>query len=46
MQIILLRSYPAMLDVAKTILIKERCFDVRSKCLSIEEMLGIIPGTK
>lgn len=39
-------AYPAMLDVAKTILMKERCFDVRSKCLSIEEILGIIPGTK
>ena len=39
-------AYPAMLDVAKTILENERCFDVRSKCLSIKEILEMIPGTK
>jgi phosphoenolpyruvate phosphomutase / 2-hydroxyethylphosphonate cytidylyltransferase len=39
-------AYPAMLDVAKTILEKERCFDVRTKCLSIKEILEMIPGTK
>jgi len=39
-------AYPAMLDVAKTILENERCFDVRPKCLSIKEILEIIPGTK
>lgn len=39
-------AYPAMLEVAKTILINERCYDVRSKCLSITEILEMIPGTK
>ena len=39
-------AYPAMLDVAKTILENERCFDVRPKCLSIKEILEMIPGTK
>ena len=39
-------AYPAMLDVAKTILEKDRCFDVRPKCLSIKEILEMIPGTK
>lgn len=39
-------AYPAMLDVAKTILENERCFDVRSKCLSIKQILEMIPGTK
>ena len=39
-------AYPAMLDVAKTILVNERCFDVRPKCLSIKEILEMIPGTK
>lgn len=38
-------AYPAMLDVAKTILLKERCFDVRPKCPPIEEIIKIIPGT-
>ena len=39
-------AYPAMLEVAKTILENERCFDVRPNCLSIKEILEIIPGTK
>lgn len=39
-------AYPAMVDVAKTILINERCFDVRPQCLSIKEILEMIPGTK
>jgi len=39
-------SYPAMLDVATTILENERCFDVRPKCLSIKQILEMIPGTK
>jgi len=39
-------AYPAMLEVAKTILKNERCFDVRQKCLSIKDILEIIPGTK
>lgn len=38
-------AYPAMLDVAKTILVNERCYDVRPKCLSIKEILEMIPGT-
>ena len=39
-------AYPAMLNVATTILENERCFDVRPKCMSIKEILEIIPGTK
>ena len=39
-------AYPAMLRVAKTILENDRCFDVRSDCLSIKEILEMIPGTK
>ena len=39
-------AYPAMYNVAKTILINERCFDVRPHCLSIKEILEMIPGTK
>lgn len=39
-------AYPAMLKVAKTILENDRCFDVRADCLSIKEILEMIPGTK
>jgi phosphoenolpyruvate phosphomutase / 2-hydroxyethylphosphonate cytidylyltransferase len=39
-------AYPAMIDVATTILEKERCFDVRPKCMSITQILEMIPGTK
>lgn len=39
-------AYPAMLDVATIILENERCYDVRSKCMSIKQILEIIPGTK
>ena len=39
-------AYPAMLEVAKTILLNERCYDVRPNCLSIKEILEMIPGTK
>ena len=39
-------AYPAMLDVATSILENERCFDVRPKCLSIKQILEMIPGTK
>lgn len=39
-------AYLAMLDVATTILENERCFDVRPKCLSIKQILEMIPGTK
>ena len=39
-------AYPAMLDAATTILKNERCFDVRPKCMSIKQILEMIPGTK
>lgn len=39
-------AYPAMLDVAKTILINERSFEARPDCMSIKEILEMIPGTK
>lgn len=39
-------AYPAMHDVAKTILINERSFEVREKCLSIKQILDMIPGTR
>lgn len=39
-------AYPAMLDVATAILENERCFDVRPKCISIKQILEMIPGTK
>ncbi len=43
----LLRSaYPAMLEVAKSILTNGRSFEVNSKCLPIKEILTLIPGTK
>lgn len=43
----LLRSaYPAMVDVAKTILMHERSLEVNEKCMSIKEILSLIPGTK
>jgi phosphoenolpyruvate phosphomutase / 2-hydroxyethylphosphonate cytidylyltransferase len=43
----MLRSaYPAMLDVAKSILINKRSFESNDKCISINEILNLIPGTK
>lgn len=39
-------AYPAMREVAETILKNDRCYDVRPKCLSIKEILEMIPGTK
>ena len=39
-------AYPAMVSVAKTILETERSFDVRDKCLSIKQILEMVPGTK
>ncbi len=43
----LLRSaYPAMVDVAKSILEHERSFEANDKCMSIKEILHLIPGTK
>jgi phosphoenolpyruvate phosphomutase len=43
----LLRSaYPAMMDVAKSILTHERSYEANDKCMSIKEILNLIPGTK
>jgi len=43
----LLRSaYPAMVEVAKSILENERSFEAGDKCMSIKEILNLIPGTK
>lgn len=39
-------AYPAMYKVAQTILENGRSFEVRPDCLSIKEILEIIPGTK
>ena len=38
-------AYPAMRKVAETILINERCFEVRQDCMSIKDILQLIPGT-
>ncbi len=43
----LLRSaYPAMINVAKSILANERSFEANDDCMSIKEILNLIPGTK
>lgn len=43
----LLRSaYPAMIDVAKSILEHGRSFEANDKCMPIKEILNLIPGTK
>lgn len=43
----LLRSaYPAMMEVAKSILTHERSYEANDKCMSIKEILNLIPGTK
>ena len=39
-------AYPAMLKVAKSILINGRSQQAESDCMSIREILEIIPGTK
>lgn len=39
-------SYPAMMDVAKSILVNGRSSDVNDKCMPIKEILELIPGTK
>lgn len=39
-------SYPAMVDVAKSILTNKRSMEVDNRCLSIKEILTLIPGTK
>jgi len=43
----MLRSaYPAMLKVAKSILINGRSLEAEPDCMSIKEILEFIPGTK
>jgi phosphoenolpyruvate phosphomutase len=43
----MLRSaYPAMLEVAKSILINKRSLEASDKCISINDILNLIPGTK
>lgn len=43
----LLRSaYPAMVDTAKSILTHKRSHESRDNCISIKEILELIPGTK
>lgn len=39
-------SYPAMVDVAKSILANSRSFDANDKTMPIKEILELIPGTK
>jgi len=39
-------SYPAMMDVAKSILTNGRSSDVNDRCMPIKEILELIPGTK
>lgn len=39
-------AYPAMMNVAKTILENERALEVRDNCMPIKEILELIPGTK
>lgn len=39
-------SYPAMMDVAKSILANGRSSDANGKCMPIKEILELIPGTK
>ncbi len=39
-------AYPAMLEVAKEILKNGRTLEVEPKCMSIKDILEIIPGTK
>lgn len=39
-------AYPAMMEVAETILRNERSFECNDTCMSIKEILELIPGTK
>jgi phosphoenolpyruvate phosphomutase len=39
-------SYPAMVDVAKSILSNSRSFDANDRTMPIKEILELIPGTK
>ncbi|MBS0282524.1 MAG: hypothetical protein JSR25_15255 [Proteobacteria bacterium] len=38
-------SYPAMLNTARTILENGRCLEVDAKCMPVNEILNLIPGT-
>ena len=43
----MLRSaYPAMVNCAKSILENKRSFEANDMCMSIKEILTLIPGTK
>ena len=43
----MLRSaYPAMLETAKSILKNKRSFECSDKCISLNDILNLIPGTK
>jgi phosphoenolpyruvate phosphomutase len=39
-------SYPAMMDVAKSILLHGRSYEADDKCMPIKAILELIPGTK
>lgn len=39
-------SYPAMLNTAKSILMHHRSLEVADMCMSVKEILELIPGTK
>ena len=39
-------SYPAMVEVAKSILTHGRSLEANSKCMPIKEILNLIPGTR
>jgi len=39
-------SYPAMMDVARSILSYGRSYEANEKCMPIKEILELIPGTK
>ena len=39
-------SYPAMVDVAKSILTNSRSLECNDKCMPIKDILELIPGTK
>lgn len=39
-------AYPAMLDVAKSILFHSRSLECNDKCMPIKDILELIPGTK
>ncbi|WP_320008005.1 phosphoenolpyruvate mutase [Maridesulfovibrio sp.] len=39
-------AYPAMMEVAERILRNERSFECNDTCMSIKEILELIPGTK